>query len=172
MQEQESVDRRRHPRHPCSGSAVIFHNGTRYGWGAVTEIGHGGCYVETSNTLPSGTSVHVRLTIAGLVMETAAAIAWCTPQVGMGIRFEPASAELATKVAQFVHRINGEKAPAEPAPFVPMHPQRIAEQAKKRADSPITPEAAFRILSRIVQRARQTGALTEQEIVEIVNANR
>jgi hypothetical protein len=47
-------DRRRFSRYPCPGAAEILLSGKRWGYGTVSEISRGGCYIGTINPLPTG----------------------------------------------------------------------------------------------------------------------
>jgi Tfp pilus assembly protein PilZ len=61
--------------------------GVRFGWGAVTDIGRGGCYIETPQLLPVGSEVLLRLNIASINLEVAAKVVTNHPLVGMGMQF-------------------------------------------------------------------------------------
>jgi PilZ domain-containing protein len=173
----QASNQRSDPRFSCTGAAEIFQHGSRCARGTVTEIGHGGCYVESGTTMPAGTSVYIRVTVAGIVLETPAVIAWVTPQVGMGARFGMDSAQAATKLAQMLQRVSGETRPgAETAvgqpPGLPVEDSRRTDQPLGAPALALSPEAALRILAQVVQRVRQTGSLNEKELQEIVNAHR
>ena len=61
----EHVNRRRLPRYPCTGTVEIFQDGRHCGWGTVSEIARGGCYIETNQPLPPGSKAQLRLAILG-----------------------------------------------------------------------------------------------------------
>jgi len=81
------LDRRRFSRHPCTGVAEILRNGRRWCWGTVSDISRGGCYIETSQPLPTNAEAELRLTIAGVLLEIPANVASSDPMFGMGMDF-------------------------------------------------------------------------------------
>jgi hypothetical protein len=186
MREHET--RRNFPRYVCSGAAEVFQQGKRCGWGTVSEIGSGGCYIETGSPLPAGLPVQLRLTIAGLMLETVAVVAWVTPQVGMGMRFEAASPEAQSQLSQFLQKVTAGAEAVGGGSFAHVPELELevedngrTEHRANQGGSPgaypgsspaISPEAAPRILARILQRVHQTGSLTEHELLAIVNAGR
>jgi len=82
-------ERRALPRRKCSGLCEILAHGRRFGWGTVTDISRGGCYVETEQLLPIGSDVQLRLNIANMSLEISAWVATNHPLVGMGFQFLP-----------------------------------------------------------------------------------
>jgi PilZ domain-containing protein len=53
----------------------------------TSELGLGGCYVDTLNPFPDGTPVRVRILRDGGVFETNAKVAYCDQGFGMGLAF-------------------------------------------------------------------------------------
>lgn len=55
----------------------------------ITDVSHGGLFVDTITPFPEGTPVRVRLALPGqrtpMTLETQ--VAWTQPHVGMGLRF-------------------------------------------------------------------------------------
>jgi hypothetical protein len=80
------VERRRTPRwsfvaavsvlDPISGAHIEAH---------TTDLGPGGCYVDTMNSFPTGTKVQLRLTKDGKSVEADAVVACSQVGVGMGL---------------------------------------------------------------------------------------
>lgn len=85
--DEQLSDRRRFPRHSCTGTAEIIQNGTRWAWGKYRDISRSGCFLEIYRPLPIGTEVQLRLTIEGSVLETGVKVSWAIPKVGMGLIF-------------------------------------------------------------------------------------
>jgi hypothetical protein len=58
----ENADRRGHPRYPVSASAEVLEarTDTRV-TGRATDLGLGGCYVDTLSPFAVGTAVHMRV---------------------------------------------------------------------------------------------------------------
>jgi hypothetical protein len=58
-----------------------------------------GCYVDTLNPLPAGTEVELRISYNKEIVTIRGAVAYCKPNMGMGIEFAEAQ-ENQTKVIQ------------------------------------------------------------------------
>ena len=88
------------------------------------------------------------------------------------MRFEATSPELDSRIARLLKIVADQKdAPGGGSPSVQPSEFPVPESA----DLPlgcegITPEAAPAILAKIIERVQETGALTEQELMEIVKA--
>jgi PilZ domain len=53
----------------------------------ISELGIGGCYVETLNPFPEGESVQLRILRDEGVFETKAKVVYCHSNCGMGLAF-------------------------------------------------------------------------------------
>ena len=158
----ETSERRIYPRYPCSGAADILQNGKLWGWGKVSDISRGGCYLETDQTLPVGTGAQLRLTIADTLLDIDGMVVTATPAVGMGIDFVTVSPEQENKLARIIDKVAAgdsfrgmQQAPPQPSGTT----VRIKQ------------EAAHNILAMVIRRMNEKGILTRQELVEIVKAN-
>lgn len=80
-------DRRRFPRHACSGGAEIFGALEYPFWTEITDISASGLYVKTFSPLPRGTLVRARINSEDFRFETHAEVRTSDPAVGMGLRF-------------------------------------------------------------------------------------
>ena len=81
-------ERRRMPRVPFVASAELLEvdTGTRMN-AQVSELSLHGCYVDTLNPLPKGTSVFVKIFTEEYLFETPAIVVYCHPHLGMGLAF-------------------------------------------------------------------------------------
>jgi hypothetical protein len=159
----ENSERRVFPRHPCTGAADILLGGKRWGWGKVSDISRGGCYIETEHTLPIGTEVQLQLTIAGILLDAIGKVACTTSLVGMGLNFVGISPELETRLAQLIEKVT--------APNRPPDAQKVERSQPGSPTLRITREAAPDILAKVIKRINEKGVLTRQEVVEIVKAS-
>ena len=166
--EYEPQNRRRVPRYSCTGTVEIFQGGKLTGWGTVSEIGRGGCYVETGQPLPIGAKVQLRLSMECATLEIAAEVVWITPQVGMGMRFEVAAPQIEQAVVHILSMIGDKEHLLDggDTPYVPPQEFLIPENATDE----ISADAAAGILARIIERVHETGTLTQQELMQIVKA--
>src|SRR5580693_5931324 len=55
--------------------------------GRTSELGLGGCYIDSLNPFPEGTHVGLRILRDQGVFETKAKVAYCDPRFGMGLAF-------------------------------------------------------------------------------------
>jgi hypothetical protein len=81
-------ERRRMPRVPFVASAELLEvdTGTRMN-AQVSELSLHGCYVDTLNPLPKGTSVYVKIFTEEYFFETPAIVVYCHSHLGMGLAF-------------------------------------------------------------------------------------
>jgi hypothetical protein len=169
----DSFSRRRLPRYSCAGTVEIFQSGKLSGWGTVSEIGRGGCYIETGQPLPVGSKVQLRLSMDSATLEIGAEVVWMTPQVGMGMRFEVAAPQIEQAVIHILSMIADEEHLLDggDSPYVPPEEFSLPQIANAPMEQEaISPEAAPGILARIIERVNETGALSHQELMEIVKA--
>jgi len=99
-------DRRRFPRYPCTGQAEILQKGKRWGWGKVSDISRGGCYIETMHPLSTGTEAQIRLTIAGILLEIVGNVVSSDPMFGMGMDFVVVPTEQWNKLPQIIEKVS------------------------------------------------------------------
>lgn len=59
----------------------------------TSELGIGGCYVETLNPFPEGALVHLRILKDEGVFETKAKVVYCHSNCGMGLAFRDTTAQ-------------------------------------------------------------------------------
>jgi len=81
-------DRRRSPRYPFVGS-IEMREGTSEDkrTARVKELSLNGCYVDTENHYPIGTSLSIKLFTATEFFEAEASVIYCQPELGMGLMF-------------------------------------------------------------------------------------
>ena len=169
----DPTTRRRLPRYSCTGTVEIFQSGKLTGWGTVSEIGRGGCYIETGQPLSIGSKVQLRLSMDSATLEIGAEVVWMTPQVGMGMRFEVAAPQIEQAVIHILSMIADEEHILDggDSPYVPPEEFSIPAIANGRMEQEgINPEAATDILARIIERVSETGTLTQEELMQIVRA--
>ena len=84
----EPPERRRSPRLPLTVTAHVFevHSNARIP-GRTTDLGLGGCYVDTITPFPDGTVVKLQLTWANKTFETQAKVMYAGAGMGMGLAF-------------------------------------------------------------------------------------
>ncbi len=70
----------------------------------ITDVSHGGVFVDTTTPLPEGLPVRLRFALPGQTepMTVDAIVAWTQPHVGMGLRFTRLAPRDKTAIDQFV----------------------------------------------------------------------
>src|SRR4051812_41386681 len=86
----DEIDRRLHSRFPCDVPVELFDRQLKKRVkGTAKNVGLGGCYVESANTLAAGTLVEFAMVFEGYVFRCEARVTYsstCTG-VGMGVAF-------------------------------------------------------------------------------------
>lgn len=84
------ADRRNSVRYQVTVSAEVIEvkSGTRFST-RTTDLGPGGCFVDTLMPLPVGSSVTVRLQKDNISFEAVGAVTFSQAGLGMGIAFAP-----------------------------------------------------------------------------------
>ncbi len=59
----------------------------------VSDIGPGGAFLDTRNTLPVGSNLRLKIHIRKTLVTVTAQIVYCTPPVGIAVRFLDLSPE-------------------------------------------------------------------------------
>lgn len=81
-------ERRRFPRYPFITSVEVLELSSEARLSArISELGLGGCYVDTLNPFPEGTLVRLRLVRDKGVFETAGKVIYNHAGMGMGVAF-------------------------------------------------------------------------------------
>jgi len=82
------ANRRNSPRFALILLATITEVGSEVRIAARTsDVSKTGCYVDTLNPFPKGTSVQVQLTRGEEIFETMGTVVYVSPGLGMGIQF-------------------------------------------------------------------------------------
>lgn len=82
--------------------------------GRMTDLGLGGCYVDSLSTFPVGTHVRVRLTREDLEFEADAKVVYSQPGMGMGMAFQELAPEQRAYLVRWVNEASGNAAMAKP----------------------------------------------------------
>jgi hypothetical protein len=147
-------------RHACLGGVQILRDGNIC-WGRVGDLSGGGCYIETVVPLPAGTTVQLRLTVAGNILDLSAKVVWTIPQAGVGVSFLFVSPQEKERIAQIVEEIKTiSKSPA--AQPIPPPPEKNVVRISRDAE----------LLAKIKKQIEEKGVLTRQELMDLMDANR
>lgn len=107
----EQLEKRRHTRFPVSVSAEIIEIKTRASvTGRATDLGVGGCYVDTLSTFSEGTQVEVLLRREGRTLHCRALVTHAVTgrSIGMGLAFTEIAPNQEATLLDWVGALGGE----------------------------------------------------------------
>lgn len=150
------AERRTHPRYPCTAAAEItdFSSGARIS-ARTSDIGRGGCYVDTINPFPVGTSVKVRLTKDNQSFVAQAKVAYAMQGMGMGLMFTSADPEQLWTLQRWITEL-GRTSGAEPEARAP---EPVASSATQKNAK----NMQYYVLNELIIALMSKGLLTDAE---------
>jgi hypothetical protein len=88
--------------------------------GRTSDLGSGGCYVDSLTTFPIGTEVCVRIKRSGQTFEATARVLYGKPGMGMGMAFVGIVDEEKVRLEHWINELSRETAvaPIKPSPVV------------------------------------------------------
>lgn len=104
---------RRWPRYPFV--AIVFAISPFLDVGLTartTDIGMGGCYINSVNPLPPGTTITIELVHKGESFKAHGEIVYSQPNTGMGIRFIKIDQGNRDILARWIEELETEQSPA------------------------------------------------------------
>src|SRR5262249_5748702 len=130
----ESAERRTSVRFAVSASADMLelHTCTRLS-GRASDLGAGGCYVDTVTPFPVGTSVVLTLTSEHHNIHAMATVVYAHIGMGMGLAFAEMTPTQRANLSIWLHELGGE----------PLRPG-AASEVSSQADMPCLQEALIR----------------------------
>ena len=78
--------------------------------GRASDVGMGGCYIDTVSPFPVGTAVFIRLASGSRAIKAKGNVVYAFTGMGMGISFAEVNAEEGPKLAAWLREISGEDA--------------------------------------------------------------
>ncbi len=153
------AERRIVNRHPFTANAEVIDPKTGSQISARTsDMGLGGCYVDTMNPFAEGTLVQLQIHIGNSVFETSARVAYAHAGLGMGLVFTDLTMEKVNRLDSLLFEVeNQEESPADASPS--------ARRTKSSSPQQSTP---FVNLVRVLVRK---GILSEQEGAKLLRAS-
>jgi PilZ domain len=76
--------------------------------GRTSDLGRGGCYIDTIGPFPPGTPLVVRINRDGLTLTIEGKVAFSQPGMGMGLSFTKAAPDQHTLLDQWIAELSGE----------------------------------------------------------------
>jgi PilZ domain len=148
-------ERRGGDRHVFTASAdvVELSSGARFST-RTTDLGPGGCFVDTTNPFPVGSVLHVKLHKGKTTFETSGMVVYSQHGLGMGIAFNDLAADRRAALEAWLADLTGER---------PTHELAAEAVVAPRSSSQERSGGQKTSLVRLVQLMIGKGLLTEAE---------
>jgi len=153
----DTVDRRDGIRYQITVSAEVIEliSGTCFST-RTTDLGPGGCFVDTLMPLPVGSTVRVRLHKDRVGIEVLGTVTYSQTGLGMGVAFDEMSPQKQRELDAWLAELTRPKPPA----FESQHTsQRAPAYSDTRADT------AHRLIRLLVKR----GVISDADAAAILN---
>lgn len=103
-------ERRTQTRFPLTAGAEVYEHQTKIRiTGRCSDLGPGGCYIDTLNPFAVGSEVTVRVNRDGREFEAGAIVSYAHPQMGMGMTFTQITPEHQGVLRSWVAELSGEQ---------------------------------------------------------------
>jgi len=152
--ELSAEERRGTPRYGFTATAEVVDMNSRTRMNTrISDLGMGGCYVDTNAPFPRRTKVRIRISSAKKTFETLGVVVYSLPNMGMGIFFaEPEPLQRAI-LKKWIDELSG----AVPLDFEPI------EHDSPASSEPSSKDAQLYVLQELVIALMRKNTLTEAE---------
>ena len=160
-------ERRRYLRFPISATleAVETKSGTKL-TGRTSDLGLGGCYVDTLSPFPIAADVKIRIVRGSETFEAQAKVVYSVNGLGMGLAFVSAQPKQVKLFQKWLLEISGQGTVA-PATDTPQPEAGAAPATTEVARSTPTP-ANTEVLSNLIMTLMKKNVRTEAEGKELL----
>jgi hypothetical protein len=148
------AERRNHPRYPCTAAAEVVdtQSGARIN-GRTSDVGKGGCYVDTLSPFPVGSVVKICLTKDKQSFAAQAKVAYAAVGLGMGLMFTSAEPEQMWILERWLAELGG-TSPSEP---------EVREQVDRKTPEKNSRNMQYYVLNELIISLMSKGVLTDAE---------
>ncbi|HEV2617600.1 MAG TPA: PilZ domain-containing protein [Candidatus Acidoferrales bacterium] len=157
--EASEQERRKSVRYPFTATAYVtdIQSGT-HTTSRSTDLGRGGCFVDTISPFPVGTSVTLRLTAEQKSFEAPAKVVYAMIGMGMGLAFTSIEPEQLWVLESWLGKLSGEIVPE----IKPISAPMAVPKSGAAAPPDVNPEPGF-VLSELIITLMRKRTLTEVE---------
>ena len=149
-------DRRHSGRHMISTVAQVVELGSGASVNTrVSDLGLGGCYLDTMTPLPVGAEVRLGLLKDKKVIEVNGRIIYSHPGLGMGVSFSDATPQQRFEIDQWVAELDQIRTAPVAMDTMPNQPSRAT--------------ADGRLLLKLIHLLAAKGVLGEDEVRDLLN---
>ena len=131
---------------PKSGAKII---------GRTSDLGRGGCYIDTIGPFPPGTNLVLRINRESQTLKIAAKVVFAQPGMGMGLAFADAEPDQQALLDHWIAELSGEPV-ATPGPSTD-------SEASPSAGSKVSENQSLYVVNELILLLLQKGVLTEPE---------
>lgn len=154
----KEAERRGAERHTFTAGADVVElaSGTRFST-RTTDLGPGGCFVDTTNPFPVGSKLRLKLHKGKSQFETTGTVVYSQHGLGMGVAFNDLDGIQQSALVQWLSDVTGER-------IAPLDSARVPKRAsdfQHRAESPA--------MVRLVRLLIGKGLLTEAEGTSVLH---
>jgi len=132
---------------PASGLEIV---------GRTSDLGRGGCYIDTISPFPAGTSLLVRINRERQILQIGAKVVFDQPGMGMGLAFTDAERDQQAILDQWIADLSGEPI-AKPGLASP------GSGASQRGSARGTDNQALPVMNELILLLIKKGVLAEAE---------
>jgi len=149
------AERRHHLRFPFSATveAIEIKTGTKV-TGRTTDLGLGGCYVDTLSPFPVGTETKIRILRENESFEAHAKVVYSLIGMGMGLAFVSAQPKQIRLFQRWLQEISGQSVSGQ---------DTSSQQGSETAPAEKTQTLKNVVLSDLIMTLMQKKVLTERE---------
>jgi PilZ domain-containing protein len=153
-------ERRAHPRYPFTAGAELIdvRSGTRLN-ARISDIGRGGCYVDSISPFTVGTEVKIRITKDANSFSSQAKVVYASMGMGMGLMFTVIEPEQRWMLEKWLAELRGEPSPEGESAEQPKD-RRIEEQSETA--KPTQAEQSY-VLNELIIALMRKRVLTDAE---------
>jgi hypothetical protein len=152
-------ERRTSPRYPftatCEATEPKSHAKII---GRTSDLGRGGCYIDTIGPFPSGTSLVVRINRENHSLTIEGKVVFAQPGMGMGLSFTKAEPDQQALLDRWISELSGEPAAATPAGS----PAGSAVEQRDSAKRNVEGQPMY-VINELILLLLQKGVLSESE---------
>lgn len=135
---------------PKSGGKII---------GRTSDLGPGGCYIDTIRPFPNGANLVVRISWKHQTLKIMAKVIFAQPGLGMGLAFGAAESDQQTILDQWIAELSGEPI----AKLGPVTMNSGTSPSENREDAKISETQPLYVVNELILLLLQKGVLTEGE---------
>jgi hypothetical protein len=153
--DRRSDERRRHQRFPFNATAdIVEPRSNTHINGRTSDLGQGGCYVDTLSPFPAGTLVTIRISRENQSFEAAAKVSYSVVGMGMGLAFTAVHQEHLKVFRSWILELSGKP---------PVEADGPSPENKAAGGSDELSEGHSRVLHELITALMRRGILAEAE---------